>query len=308
MKNITENPIKYLGILVALFITYVIAGRLGLSMAFFNHSVSPVWPATGIAIAALVILGYRFWPAIALGAFVVNLLTTPSMPISLAIAAGNTLEGLAGAYLINKYANKEHALENIKTAIRLFLILLVVPIISALIGGASLIIGGFAAAQNMATIGATWWIGDVVGAFVVIPLIFTFAHAPMIKIKKERYAEIILAFIILLLTVSILFVGWPIQIDKIYRLVFLCIPPLVWIALRSCLRITTLATTLASGIAIYGTVYNLSIFNLAKINSALILLQIFIGIITPMIMHVSIIATEHEKALERIKILEKRKR
>ena len=98
---------KYPLILAALFGLYVFAGKLGLSLAFVHASASPVWPPTGIALAALLTLGCRVWPAIFAGAFVVNATTMGSAVTALAIATGNTLEALLGAYLVNRYSNGE---------------------------------------------------------------------------------------------------------------------------------------------------------------------------------------------------------
>jgi integral membrane sensor domain MASE1 len=79
---------------------YFVAGKLGLTLAFVNASATAVWPPAGIALAALLVLGYRVWPGILLGAFVVNLTTTGGIPSSASIAVGNTIEGLLGAYLV----------------------------------------------------------------------------------------------------------------------------------------------------------------------------------------------------------------
>src|SRR5580692_11159039 len=86
-----------------LLLVYYLAGRLGLSMAFVNTSASAVWAPTGIAIAAMLIWGYRLWPVILAGAFLVNISTSGSFPASLMIAVGNTLEGLTAAYLVTRY-------------------------------------------------------------------------------------------------------------------------------------------------------------------------------------------------------------
>ena len=96
---------KYPLALVALFGVYVVAGKLGLSLAFVDANASPVWAPTGIALAALLTLGYRLWPAIFAGAFCVNITTAGSVATSLGIAGGNTLEALLGAYLVDRYAN-----------------------------------------------------------------------------------------------------------------------------------------------------------------------------------------------------------
>ena len=97
--------LKRLAGVLALAAVYFCAGKLGLLLAFVNASVSPVWPPTGIALAALLLWGYRLWPGIFLGAFLVNFTTAGTPVADLGIAAGNTLEALLGAWLVNRYAN-----------------------------------------------------------------------------------------------------------------------------------------------------------------------------------------------------------
>src|SRR6266516_513790 len=89
---------------------YFCAGWFGLSLAFVNKSASAVWPPTGLALAVLMLRGRRLWPGVFTGAFLVNILTlsvlTPaSVVASIAIAAGNTLEAVAGSWLIERFAN-----------------------------------------------------------------------------------------------------------------------------------------------------------------------------------------------------------
>src|SRR6266550_6721812 len=87
-----------------LSVIYFIAGKLGLMLASLHASASPVWPPAGIALAALLLLGYRAWPAIFIGAFLVNVTTAGNVATSFAIATGNTLEALVGAWLVNRFA------------------------------------------------------------------------------------------------------------------------------------------------------------------------------------------------------------
>src|SRR5713226_4396386 len=106
-------------VVLGLAAVYVLAGKLGLRLAFVHASVTAVWPPTGIALAAFLLLGYRIWPAILVAAFLVNLTTAGSVATSLGIALGNTLEGLAGAYLVNRFANGRHAFESARDTFRL---------------------------------------------------------------------------------------------------------------------------------------------------------------------------------------------
>src|SRR5260370_15374394 len=92
------------GLLIALAAAYFVAGKPGLRPAFLNASVTSVWAPTGIALAAFIFLGYDVWPAILFSAFLVNLTTAGTLWTSVGIAVGNTLEGLLGAYLVNRFA------------------------------------------------------------------------------------------------------------------------------------------------------------------------------------------------------------
>src|ERR1043166_7070341 len=84
-----------------LTLIYFIAGKLGLSLAFLHASASPVWPPAGIALAAMLVLGYRVWPAIFLGAFLVNITTPGMVAPATGITAGHTLAGLLDTIAVN---------------------------------------------------------------------------------------------------------------------------------------------------------------------------------------------------------------
>ena len=96
-----------------LFLTcgvYFAAAKLGLQLAIVHASATAVWPPTGIALASLLLFGYGTWPAIAVGAFLANITTHGTVATCAGIATGNTLEALAGAWLVNRYANGRDAL------------------------------------------------------------------------------------------------------------------------------------------------------------------------------------------------------
>src|SRR5436190_8020419 len=101
MQTRRFSGLPLIGILA---IIYFIVGKLGLMLASLHASASPVWPSAGIALAAMLLFGYRVWPAIFVGAFLVNLTTAGNVATSFAIATGNTLEALAAAWLVNRFA------------------------------------------------------------------------------------------------------------------------------------------------------------------------------------------------------------
>src|SRR5581483_3828995 len=143
--------------------------KLSLHFAFVHKSASPVWMPTGLALAALLLLGYRVWPAIFAGAFLVNFWTTPNLLVSLGIASGNTLEALCGAWLIYRFANGAKVFDRTHDVFKFAAIELAAAAMSASIGVSSLCFGRLAEWSACATIWKTWWLGDFTAALIVTP-------------------------------------------------------------------------------------------------------------------------------------------
>jgi integral membrane sensor domain MASE1 len=159
-------------VLAALGAGYFVAGKLGLKLASVHACTTAVWPCTGIALAAFLTLGYRVWPAILTGAFLVNLTTAGSIATSIGIALGNTLEGVVGCYLVSRFASGQHAFERAQDIFKFaFLAGIVSTTVSATVGVSTLVLGGFADWEKYGAIWSTWWLGDAVGAVVVTPLL-----------------------------------------------------------------------------------------------------------------------------------------
>jgi integral membrane sensor domain MASE1 len=97
--------VGYLQRLVAVSAAYFVAGKIGLSIPFTSGNVSPVWPPSGIALAAILTWGYRVWPGIALAAFLVNFMSPIPHTAALGIAVGNTSAALVAAFLLRRISN-----------------------------------------------------------------------------------------------------------------------------------------------------------------------------------------------------------
>ncbi|HET6886313.1 MAG TPA: MASE1 domain-containing protein, partial [Candidatus Udaeobacter sp.] len=142
-----------LPIIGLLTLVYFIAGKFGLMLASLHASASPVWPPAGIALAALLVLGYRTWPAIFVGAFLVNVSTAGNVATSLAVASGNTLEAMCGAWLVNRFAGGTTAFDRPQGVFKFALAAVVSTTISPAFGVTSLALAGFA---DWANYGAIW--------------------------------------------------------------------------------------------------------------------------------------------------------
>src|SRR5712664_940839 len=135
---------------LAVCATYILAGKLSLRLAIVHPSASPVWPPTGIAIAALLTLGSGFWPAVFAGAFLVNLTTSGSALTSFGIAAGNTLEAVLACYLVTRFANGRRVFERTWDILRFALYAgILSTAVAATIGVTSLTAGGFGTLRGL---------------------------------------------------------------------------------------------------------------------------------------------------------------
>lgn len=164
---------------VLLAAVYLGAARLGLLLATVHGSVSPVWPATGVAIGALLVGGCGLWPGVLLGAFLANVLTPVPLGVVMAIAVGNTAEAIAGAWVARQSAIflRRLELETLADAAAIVVASVVAPLVSATCGVLALRASDPNAAATAATLWRTWWVGDAVGALLIAPLLIAIAEA-----------------------------------------------------------------------------------------------------------------------------------
>src|SRR5262245_51761743 len=171
-------------------LVYFVVGKLGLMLASLHSSASPVWPCAGIALAALLILEYRVWPAIFIGAFLVNVTNTGDVATSLAIASGNTLEALAGAWLMFRFAHGENCCGRPLDVFKFALIAATSTVISASFGVTSLAVAGFADWTHYGLVWLTWWLGDATGILVFTPLVVLWTVGSQRSWNKKEATEV----------------------------------------------------------------------------------------------------------------------
>jgi integral membrane sensor domain MASE1 len=295
---------RELALLAALAGVYFVAGKLGLTLASLNASATAVWPCTGIALAAFLILGYRAWPAILSGAFLVNLTTAGSVATSMGIAVGNTLEGVVGCYLVNRFGGGQRALERAQDVFKFGLLAgMVSSTVSATIGVTSLTLGGFAQWAAYGAIWCTWWLGDAVGAVVVTPLVLLWRENPRMDWTRKQMIELAFLFSGLFLTGWIVFGGRFHGALKNYPLEYLCIPFLIWAAFRFGRRKAATAICVLAVIAAWGTVHGFGPFSRQSQNTSLLLLQSFMGIVSITTLALAAEITEHRRADDHVRQL-----
>ncbi|HTW23133.1 MAG TPA: MASE1 domain-containing protein [Candidatus Baltobacteraceae bacterium] len=292
-----KQPIAIICILAAV---YFLAGKLGLSMAFVHPSSTAVWPPTGIALAAFLLLGYRVWPGVFIGAFLVNITTAGSVLTSLGVATGNTLESLAAAFLVLRFANGRNAFDRAGDTFRFASLVMASTTIAATIGVTSLSLGGYAPWAHYGSIWATWWLGDGVGAILVAPLLILFISQNWIRLHWREWIELLALMAGLTLVAEIVFGKLLILGARNYPLEYLCIPFLIWAAIRFGQREAVTATAWLSGIAIWGTLRGLGPFAIASKNGSLLLLQAFMGITSAMTLALAAMSAERRRVEEQV--------
>ena len=284
----------------ALAIIYFFAGKLGLMLASLHASASPVWPAAGIALAALLLLGYRVWPAIFVAAFLVNVTTAGNVFTSFGIAAGNTLEALAGAFLVNRFADGKNVFDRPQGVFKFAVAAAISTIISPLFGVTSLALAGFADWANYGAIWVTWWLGDTTGDLVFAPLVLLWGARPELSWKKKEAAEVGVLLLLLAFLSAVVFGGWLHISVKNYPIAFICGPIVIWTAFRFTQRETATGIFILSVIAVWGTVRGFGPFVGQTENQSLLTVQSWTAVLAVTAMALSAGMAERRRIEEEL--------
>lgn len=276
----TIELIKYAGGVILLGIIYHLAARLGLLMANVQPNTSPVWPPTGIAIAALLLFGRKYCPGITLGVIFGHLFNNNPLNVTIGLAIGNTLEAVAAEYLLSRFGTFHKSLDRIQDVIGLALFGALATTISATIGVITLVIVGNNILPYIWTIWFTWWIGDFLGALVITPLLLVWFTWWPIKWRRKTLLEAGIVLVLLLMVTVYVFANQPLGQVTHEALIYVIIPFVIYAALRFTQIGAVNSIALVSGIAIYGTAVGAGPLVRSSINESLILLQTFLGVVT----------------------------
>ena len=298
------SPVYLSGVLCGLAVIYVLAGMFGLRLAALHPSATPVWPPTGISLAAFLLLGYWVWPAIFLGAFVVNVTTAGSITTSLGIATGNTLEGMLGAFLVNHFGNGRKVFAQQRDTLTFVLLAAALSTtVSATFGVTSLSLGGYADWERYTSIWITWWLGDAVGALIVTPAIVLWASDHGTNWSRSQVVEIGVSLTLLCLVALIVFQSGQALTGPTYPLGFLILSILIWVAVRLGPRETATAIVLCVGIAIWGTLRGSGPFARGGPHEALLLLQAFTAVIAVTALALAVGVSERRRVEQALELL-----
>jgi PAS domain S-box-containing protein len=276
---------------------YFAVAKVGLMLAFVHASATTVWPPTGLALAANLVLGYWVWPGVLVGAFLANVTTGGAIASSAGVAMGNTLEGFVGAYLVNRFARGRHAFERPQDMLQFAVLAgMVSTAVSATFGVTSLSLAGIARWADYGSIWLTWWLGDAGGALIVAPMLILWIGRPRVQVGSRRFLEAVFMLACVVVIAQVVFGGWLPARFRNYPIAFLCVPFLVLIAYRFGQRETATAAFVLSGLATWGTLRGFGPFTLAMPNESLLLLQGFMVVTTVTAMVLAAAVAENRRA------------
>ena len=269
---------NYLLKLVALTAVYFLSGQLGWLFPDAFYTITPLWLPGGVGLVLLYFFGYRYFPAVWIGLFLLNLLhgglggSLPSLT-----ATASTLATLTAAVLLRN-RDFHPSLNRVRDLFPLVFSVVILTSLSAL--GGALAVFNFTDSDELEffRVFFTWWVGEGIGALIVGSLGFVWSVNPGFNRQRRLEMASLVAGVI---GISILcFYNDGTDWVNRFQFSFIIFPSLVWAALRFGPHGTTLATLLVGVIALLGTVQGYGVFSFADAAQNLFLLQTYLAVIS----------------------------
>lgn len=292
------RPTLYVGQIVFLAAVYFAAAKLALLAAIPPGYATAAWPPSGLALAALLLFGYRIWPGVWLGAALVNITVQSSLPAAALMGAGNTLEALAGAALVRHYIGLPRNFGRGEDVVEFVAIAALSSTVAATAAAAALSLAHSLAPRPLMWNWWTWWQGDTMGIIIVAPLILSWSLADKLLWPRRKIAEC------LCLAFATLAASYTIFSDSLARLLpslpltFAILPFVIWAALRFGQREVTTLNALVCAIAVWFTVEGRGPLALAPLNTSLLLLLAFMSTVVTTGLVLNAVVGERGRAMD----------
>ncbi len=276
---------------------YFVAAKFGLSLAFATKQVTAVWPPTGVAFVALLLLGYRVAPGIFLGAFLANATASESLVTAAGIAVGNTLAGVVGVFLTRRFTGIDRRLNKPSDVLGLVLLgAAVASTVSASGGVANLALAGIVPWPAYWSVWWVWWLGDAMGVLLFAPFLLAWLPEPRVQLSDARFSELGLLSLSLALICHVTFSGQSLSAVHLFRLEYTVFPFVIWAALRFGQRAAASASVLISGFAVWGVIHERGPFAHGPVDQRLMLLDVFMAVVAITALMLSTVVAERRRA------------
>jgi PAS domain S-box-containing protein len=252
-RAVGHSVLRHLAGPVALCVGYFAAAKLGLGFAIPPGNATAVWPPSGLAAAGILLLGYRAGWAVLLGAFAATLSTGVSAPTAAVIGVGNTLEALLAVWMFKRLVDPAHPFRRTREAFYFVMLSGVSSGASATIGVTALLTGGYLQRSVLSDNWLTWWLGDLAGLMVIVPLVITFTEARRPRHRTGYgWLRTGIGLAVMAVLSYIVFGGW-LSDRAIKYLSYAPVILLIWIALEAGAREVMPSVALFSTVAVWSS-------------------------------------------------------
>lgn len=280
-----------LGFLV-LVAAYYGAAHVGYALAFAGPVAAVLWPPVGVAVAFLYLAGLRFWPGVVVGDLLVN--NYSALPLGSAIGqtTGNLLEVLVAAVLMRRLV-RGSPLDSIRSLTGMLVAIAAGTALSATVGCVALGLGGVISAGATANVWPTWWLGDLSGALIVIPLALTWVRPLRLDWGRGRALEAVL------LVAAVAGLS-EVAVRAERPLTYAVFPALLWAALRFGQRGATLAVAIATGFTVWNTTHYVGAFVFGSVSHSVLSTQLYIAVAALSTFCLAAVVSEREEVGRRL--------
>lgn len=224
---------SFVGLFIGITALYLAAAQAGLALAVVGNTVTLAWAPSGIALAALLLYGWRMAFAVALGAFLANAGTGVPLIAACSIAAGNALEALGGAWLLARFPGFDVGLRTRRDVLALIVLAaFFTTMISAFVGVATLAAIGTVLPQDYATAWVKWWLGDMMGMLVVAPPLLLWLREPMHAPSPGKVVEALCLLALLVIVTQRIFGSLELAPSRYDAAPMAVFPFVIWGSLR----------------------------------------------------------------------------
>jgi PAS domain S-box-containing protein len=249
------GKVETAGRLLAVAAVYFALGALGAWLSPIG-TLGPVARApAGVALAALLLGGYRLWPAIAGGALLTSLWHGAPPLVACGVAAASTIEACFATFALRRLPGFRNALDRFQDIVGLaVLAAAAAPALGATLAMAALALGGVVSPELFGRAWIAWWMGGVLGALLVAPAVLTWTAEPATAWPWGRLAEAAALALALGALAALVFTRSPDAPTSypILRPYFLFLP-MIWAALRFGVRGAATGMLVVGVAAMWGT-------------------------------------------------------
>ncbi len=293
--------VPYVGQVALLGAVYFAAAKLSLLLAIAPGYATAVWPPSGIALAAALMLGSRIWPGIWIGAALVNFTINSSWLAAIVIGSGNTLEALAAAALIRRCIGVPHHFERGEDVITFVALAAASATFAATLGMVPMAIGNPLSREDLFTNWWTWWLGDATGMIIFTPLLLSWSVRDTVTVwTPQKKAEAACLALLLLIAAWAAFSSSARYAPPIPRS-YLMVPFVLWVAFRFGQRETSTAVAAVCAIALWYTLDGRGPFATGSLSASLLLLLTYINVLAAIGLVLCAVVGERGRTLEQLR-------